>query len=70
VDDTVLDLVAKARTFDDAYAWISRAIGRRLTSPQSLSKALVRRSRIRWRAWIAGALQDAADGVHSPLERN
>lgn len=70
VDDTVLDLVAKARTFDDAYAWISRAIGRRLTSPQSLSRALVRRSRIRWRAWIAGASQDAADGVHSPLERN
>ena len=70
MDDTVLDLVAKARTFDDAYGWISRAIGRRLTSPQSLSKALVRRSRIRWRAWITGALQDAADGVHSPLERN
>jgi hypothetical protein len=70
VDDTVLDLVAKARTFDDAYAWISKAIGRRLTSPQSLSKALARRSRIRWRTWITAALQDAADGVHSPLERN
>ncbi|HEV2256668.1 MAG TPA: type IV toxin-antitoxin system AbiEi family antitoxin domain-containing protein [Streptosporangiaceae bacterium] len=70
VDDTVLDLIAKARTFDDAYAWISRAIGRRLTSPQSLSKALARRSRMRWRAWITAALQDAADGVHSPLERN
>jgi hypothetical protein len=70
VEDTVLDLVAKARTFDDAYSWISRAVGRRLTSPQSLSKALAGRSRIRWRTWIAAALQDAADGVHSPLERN
>lgn len=70
VEDTVLDLVAQARTFDDAYGWISRAVGRRLTSPQSLSKALAARSRIRWRAWIAAALQDAADGVHSPLERN
>jgi hypothetical protein len=70
VEDTVLDLVAKARTFDDAYGWISRAIGRRLTSPQSLSKALTRRSRIRWRPWITAALRDAADGVHSPLERN
>jgi very-short-patch-repair endonuclease len=70
VQDTVLDLVAKARTFDDAYGWISSAVGRRLTTPQSLSKALAARSRIRWRAWITAALQDAADGVHSPLEHN
>lgn len=70
VEDTILDLVAVAKTFDDAYGWISRGIGRRLTSAQSLSKALDARSRIRWRAWITGALQDAADGVHSPLEHN
>jgi hypothetical protein len=70
VEDTVLDLVAAARSFDDAYGWISRAVGRRLTTPQLLGKAMAGRSRIRWRAWIAGALQDAADGVHSPLERN
>jgi len=70
VEDTVLDLVAKARTFDDAYGWISAAVGRRLTSAELLSKALAGRSRIHWRAWITAALQDAADGVHSPLERN
>jgi very-short-patch-repair endonuclease len=70
VEDTIFDLVAAARTFDDAYGWISRGIGRRLTSAQSLSKALGARSRIRWRAWITAALQDAADGAHSPLERN
>jgi hypothetical protein len=70
VEDTVLDLVAAARTFDDAYGWISRAVGRRLTSPQSLSKALAARTRMRWRVWITAALEDAADGVHSPLERN
>lgn len=70
VEDTVLDLAAAARTFDDAYGWISRAVGRRLASPQSLSKALSQRSRMRWRAWLTGALEDAADGVHSPLERN
>jgi very-short-patch-repair endonuclease len=70
VEDTVLDLVAEARTFDDAYGWISAAVGRRLTSAELLSKALADRSRIRWRAWITAALQDAADGVHSPLERN
>lgn len=70
VEDTVLDLIAAARTFDDAYGWIARAVGRRLTSSRSLGKALDARARIRWRAWITAALQDAADGVHSPLERN
>jgi very-short-patch-repair endonuclease len=70
VEDTVLDLVTAARTFDDAYAWISCAVGRRRTTPQLLSKALAGRSRMRWRVWVTAALQDAADGVHSPLERN
>jgi hypothetical protein len=70
VEDTILDLVAAARTFGDAYGWISRGVGRRLTSAKSLSKALAARKRIRWRAWIAGALQDAEEGAHSPLERN
>jgi Transcriptional regulator, AbiEi antitoxin len=70
VADTVLDLVAAARTFDDAYGWIAAAVGRRLTTPETLSEALAARARTRWRAWITAALQDAADGVHSPLERN
>jgi very-short-patch-repair endonuclease len=67
--DTVLDLIAAAKTVDDAYAWISAAIGRRLTTPESLTKALAARSRTRGRAWITAALADAADGVHSSLER-
>jgi hypothetical protein len=70
VEDTVLDLIAAARTFDDAYGWIAQAVGRQLTSPQSLSKALAARRRIRWRGWITAAIEDAADGVHSPLERH
>lgn len=70
VEDTVLDLIATARTFDDAYGWISAAVGRRLTTPDRLGQALADRSRMRWRAWITAALQDAADGVHSPLERH
>jgi hypothetical protein len=70
VEGTVLDLIAAARTFDDAYGWIARAVGRELTSPSSLSKALEARKRMRWRGWITAALEDAADGVHSPLERN
>jgi len=69
VEDTVLDLIAAARTFDDAYGWISAAVGRQLTTPQLLGKALAGRSRMRWRGWVAAALEDAGDGVHSPLER-
>jgi hypothetical protein len=69
VEDTVLDLIAAARTFDDAYGWISAAVGRRLSTPELLGKALAARSRIRWRGWVTAALHDAADGVHSPLER-
>jgi Transcriptional regulator, AbiEi antitoxin len=68
VADTVLDLIAAARTTDDAYGWISAAIGRRLTTPALLAKALAARPRMRGRAWVTAALADAADGVHSPLE--
>lgn len=70
VEDTILDLIAAARSFDDAYGWISAAVGRRLTTPELLGKALAGRSRMRSRAWVAEAVQDAADGVHSPLERH
>jgi Transcriptional regulator, AbiEi antitoxin len=70
VADTVLDLIGAARTFDDAYGWISAAVGRRLSTPELIGRALAARSRMRWRNWVTAALQDAADGVHSPLERN
>jgi Transcriptional regulator, AbiEi antitoxin len=68
VEDTVLDLIAAARSFDDAYGWIAIAVGRRLTTPGLLGKTLAGRSRMRWRGWVTAALEDAADGVHSPLE--
>jgi hypothetical protein len=70
VEDTVLDLIATARTFDDAYGWISRALGRHRTATPLLREALARRSRIRWRAWITEALDDADEGINSPLERH
>jgi hypothetical protein len=44
VEDTVLDLIAAARTFDDAYGWISAAVGRRLSTPELLGKALAART--------------------------
>jgi hypothetical protein len=68
VEDTVLDLVTSAPTFDRAYAWIARAVSRKLATVSALRVALARRRRIRWRGWLNEALEDAADGVHSSLE--
>ena len=68
IEDTVLDLVAAARSFDEAYSWVSRATFRQLTTAAMLRAALAERSRIRWRAWLTDALADAADGVQSSLE--
>ncbi len=69
VEDTVLDLVAAAPTFDHAYAWIARSVARKLVTVGALRAALAARSRIRWREWLSDALEDAADGVFSSLER-
>jgi hypothetical protein len=68
IEDTVLDLVVAARSFDQAYSWISRATSRQLTTVAVLRGALVDRSRIRWRAWLSDALADVEDGVQSSLE--
>jgi very-short-patch-repair endonuclease len=69
VEDTVLDLVAAAPTFDHAYTWIARAVSRKLVTVSALRAALAVRRRARWRNWLDEALADAGDGVHSSLER-
>jgi hypothetical protein len=69
VEDTVLDLVEAARDFDEAFTWISRAVGRRRTTAPLLAVAVAARKRMRWRRELAAALTDVADGVHSLLER-
>jgi hypothetical protein len=68
VEDTVLDLIQTARTFDDAYAWICRAIGRRRTTADRIGQAMDARKKMRWRREIALALGEAADGALSVLE--
>ena len=55
-EDTVLDLIQTARTFDDAYAWICRAIGRRRTTADRIRLALDARKKMRWRRELAAAL--------------
>jgi hypothetical protein len=68
VEDTVLDLIQIAASFDDAYAWICRAIGRRRTTADRIALAMAARKRMRWRREVAIALGDAADGALSVLE--
>src|SRR5215469_514667 len=68
VEDTVLDLIQIATTFDDAYAWICRAIGRRRTTADRIRIAMDARKKMRWRREISVALGDAEGGALSVLE--
>ena len=68
VEDTVLDLIHSAASFDDAYAWICRAIGRRRTTAERLGLSMDARKKMRWRSEIATALGSADEGILSVLE--
>jgi predicted transcriptional regulator of viral defense system len=68
VEDTVLDLIQIAPTFDAAYAWICRAIGRRRTTAERIRTAMDSRKKMRWRRELTVALADADDGALSLLE--
>ena len=68
VEETVFDLIELAETLDDACGWITRAVGRRLTTAERLAQALARRKKIRWRATLEDILAAAGDGIHSVLE--
>jgi very-short-patch-repair endonuclease len=68
VEETVLDLIDSARSFDEAYGWICRAIGRRRTTAARIQAALEARSRIKWRHDIELALGYAKGGALSVLE--
>lgn len=68
VEHTVLDLIEAAATFEEAYDWICRAVGRRRTTPARLRATMATRPRMRWRHDLEHALRDDA-GVLSVLER-
>lgn len=68
VEDTVLDLIQAAASFDDAYEWICRAIGRRRTTADRIRHAMDARKKMRWRSEIATALGSADEGILSVLE--
>jgi hypothetical protein len=68
VEDTVLDLIQIAPSFDDAYAWICRAIGRRRTTADRIRRAMDARKKMRWRRELVTAIGDAGEGALSLLE--
>jgi hypothetical protein len=67
-EETVLDLADAAASFDTVVWLVARACQRGLTTPFLLADSLQRRARARWRSELRQALQDVAEGVHSPLE--
>lgn len=68
VEETVLDLVHASVGLDDACGWLSRAVGRRLTTAERLRQALDDRAKSPWRADLKMILADVSDGAHSLLE--
>jgi len=68
VEETVLDLVGVARTVDEAVHWLTRGVGRRVTTPDKLRQALELRAKIRWRPLLTELLSPDAEGILSVLE--
>jgi hypothetical protein len=69
VEETAIDLTQTAASTDAAFGWLSRAVGRRLTTSALLRGAVDARPKIRWRAALLVALSDISEGAHSVLER-
>jgi very-short-patch-repair endonuclease len=68
IEETVLDLVQASTGFDGALSWLISACARRRATPVALQAAIQARPRMRWRAALAGALEDIGNGIHSVLE--
>lgn len=66
--DTVVDLVAAARSDDDAVGWVCDAV-RAGTNLLEIADALGRHRRLRNSGLVRDLLQEVAEGVESPLER-
>lgn len=65
---TVVDLSQTAQSTDHAISWLTRACGKRLTTPDQLLVALAARKKLRRRRELVEALGDTSIGSHSILE--
>jgi very-short-patch-repair endonuclease len=68
IEETILDLWQGAWTIDEAVSWVTRGIGRRLTTQDKLREALTSRSRMPRRRTLTELLSPDLAGVHSVLE--
>jgi very-short-patch-repair endonuclease len=68
LEETVLDLVDQASTFDAALRITCSVCQRGLTTVPLVIAAMGKRARLRWRTELARALRDIGSGVHSVLE--
>jgi hypothetical protein len=68
VEETVLDLIQAAATFDEVCGWVTRALARDLTDAARLNAAMSHRPRLRWRAELHELIIAASSGDHSVLE--
>jgi len=59
-EETVLDLVELAQSFDGAFHWLSAACGRRLVTPAQLRAAAGCRAKLRWRDDVLVAIEKSA----------
>src|ERR1700722_4454794 len=64
VEETVRALPAAAASLDDAVGWVTRALGRGLTTQAELRAALDLLPRMRWRRRLAALLQPDPAGRH------
>jgi very-short-patch-repair endonuclease len=68
VEDAVLDLCAIGSQ-SAVVDWVTRAVQRRLTTPEALAAAMSRRARMPGRMFVQQVIGDVASGAHSGLER-
>ncbi len=68
IEETILDLMGAAASIDDALAWVTAGLGRRLTTQAKLRAATELRTRLRWRSELAELLTDDSGGLNSILE--
>jgi hypothetical protein len=68
IEETLLDLVHSAASFDQACGWLTKAFGRELTNEIRLRHAMAGRIRLRWRARLLDVVNAGASGDYSVLE--
>jgi hypothetical protein len=68
LEETVLDLAVASKTLDEAVGWVTKALGRRLTTQAKLADALASRPKVRWRRDLTAVLAEDMTGALSVLE--